>query len=318
MDELILQVGGKSQHAKDLFRCKSTTVSVGRGFDNDIVISDPHVGAHQILFEQDSDVWVMRILDTTNPVLLNKKAIKSESAVVKAGDHITIGRTQLHTYSPNFPVEETRKILFSEWLGNPLSLFWVPALLLTLVSLLTFLQDYLGTTTSFEWENQTKGVVFTVLFLLIWAGIWALAGRLLKHQANFSLHLLLVSIVVLAFMILIPITEYLEYYSSSLEFGSALRYALTLLGLTFLLAWDFTFATNVKRVKIVAFSIAFVVAFLNYILIDFQRGKFGPSVSLVLKPPHVDLAPSTSLDNFLLDLENEANEEFEKQMERDG
>ena len=117
MDTLVVQIGVKHGRVAELARSHDARLSVGRGYNNDLVLTDQHVAPRQLEFRRKGDQWHMLVLDHTNRVLLNSKKISIDSTSVNSGDQVTIGRTRLSLYSAEHPVEHTRKLVLSNWLA---------------------------------------------------------------------------------------------------------------------------------------------------------------------------------------------------------
>ena len=316
MEELIIQIGPKTQNIRNLFRSKEDSISVGRNFDNNLVLSDPHIGPHQLHFERQDDLWLMHIIDDTNPVLVNRKTIKTKTHEIHPGDTITIGRTQLHTFVSDMPLPETQKIQFSQLTNQPFVLFGITCFVLVAMALLNFIESYMISTQEFDWKDAIESVVAITLLILAWAGTWSLMGRLLKHQANFLLHILLVSLILVLFTLAFTATEYLEYFSGSTLLTLFVSYSLIFILISLLFYWDLTLSTNLKKLKTISSITAIGILFSSFIFNDLRKNEHTPSLSLLLKPPYIDLASSKSKTQFINTLNEKSNTAFTQEIER--
>ncbi len=71
MDALVVQIGARQGRVAEVTRSVGDQMAIGRAYDNDLVLTDLHVAPHQLAFTKQDDGWNLRVLDHTNPVLLN-------------------------------------------------------------------------------------------------------------------------------------------------------------------------------------------------------------------------------------------------------
>ena len=129
METLIIHSGLRQGRVAELTRSQGGRLTVGRGFDNDLVIADVHIAPQQLEFVRENDTWTLRVLDFTNPVQLNDRVVGDEPVEIRSGDKLTIGRTRLALYDAAHPVERTRKLVISNWIeryaGNAVALLFL-------------------------------------------------------------------------------------------------------------------------------------------------------------------------------------------------
>ena len=209
MESLVIQLGVKHGRVAELARSRDGVLRVGRSFDNDLVLTDLHVAPRQIEFLRLGDGWYMTALDHTNPVLLNGVEIGRDSERIESGDKITIGRTHLTLYSADHPVEKTRELVWSSWLHRHSRGFVLPFLALLVFCLVDSSMEFYQNSVDLEWKEYGYAALVGAIFVVVWAGLWSLAGRLLRHQQAFGLQLMATSLVCLGLAILTPVESYL-------------------------------------------------------------------------------------------------------------
>ena len=185
---------------------------VGRAFDNDLVLSDPHVAAHHLVVDRDPNVegaHELRIGDTRNGVFCASKRLRSgerctlvlnssgasnvnadASADVKVGasewTELTLGRTRLrlrlpgHAFQPELPLAD----------AIPLTRRVGPTLVAVLVLLVA---QVFGTYLDVDPDSLVRAVGSMLMTLLagavVWCGAWALLSKTFTRQARFGWHL---------------------------------------------------------------------------------------------------------------------------------
>ena len=151
MGSLVVQTGGRSGGIAGLTRSKEGRLSVGRGYGNDLVLTDQHVAPEQLIFCQEGEQWLMQVLDHANPVLVNNKRVRDDQIAVSSGDKVTVGRTRLSLYSDAHPVEKTRKLVLSNWLAMEGTSFVLPVIVLLGFCALDLVLSYFEGSTRLEW-----------------------------------------------------------------------------------------------------------------------------------------------------------------------
>ena len=298
---MILQIIGRSARPPEMIRLDRPSTSVGRAFSNDIVVADPFVAAEQIKLGPGGDSCRVEILDQTNPVILNGEPILDSTAVLKSGDRITIGRTELRLFAHDHPIEPTRKLLLSSWtapgrVAPAIAIFaWFS------VSVADAGADYLQFATDLKWGNYAYGGLVALVLILLWAGQWAIVGRVLRHQPHFFVQLLSSSLIFAVLVIVFPLAAYLEFATSSAAVGEAAHYAIGFTVMVALLRLNLSFATNIRNTTLAATLVAATVTGLIFATLEFAKDKFDttPAYSSVVKPPFAQLRSPESIDDFI-------------------
>ena len=83
----VLVVGGQT-HALD-----AASTMIGRSRRCDVVLADPNTSRQHAEVRREGDAYVVIDLDSTNGVLVNRRAVKR--AVLQDGDRIELGATEL-------------------------------------------------------------------------------------------------------------------------------------------------------------------------------------------------------------------------------
>jgi pSer/pThr/pTyr-binding forkhead associated (FHA) protein len=306
MDSVVIQVGGRHGRVAELARSRNGLLTVGRGYDNDLVLTDQHVAARQLEILQSGEDWLIRVLDQTNPVLLNGEPVDDEPAIVNSGDCITVGRSRLSLYCANHPVEKTRPLVTSNWLFREQVSPVVAILVLLAVSLIDFALDFLEASTTLKWEEQASNQLLVAIVILVWAGIWAIAGRILRHHANFSLQVLVTALISLSGSLFILMAEYLAYPFHSVVVDQVVGWLLVFLILALLFRFNFLIATNIRNTTLAAASLAGLIVSASYAFVLFDESEeFSrqPAYSSELKPPPLRIAIRSSSEDYFLELE---------------
>jgi hypothetical protein len=195
--ELVMWVEILARHHHDVaarHRCGGDEISIGRGYDNDIVIDDPYLAARHLRLYRDEDGgWVAEDLGTANGLYTERGKRRIERIVLDGDQVIRIGRTLLRLRPANWPVAAER-VETPQW---PL---WPAAIVLAagIVGIevgSSFLAET-GDPRPLTYLAQLQNVILT---LLGWVGFWTILCRVFTGQAQFQRHLLIALIGVFSF-----------------------------------------------------------------------------------------------------------------------
>lgn len=164
-------------------------IRIGRAYDNDIILDDPHTAAHHARIEHNQlDELIISDLDSFNGIT---RANSRQGFFVVDGDAVyRLGHTRLRIRTPDYQVAaEQTDFTNHRWEGVLPALAGL-VLLVTMGLLTTWLSDLnQGTLSKYLLE-----LVSVVGFALGWSGFWAVFSKLFNGQARFGRHLFIVSL----------------------------------------------------------------------------------------------------------------------------
>ena len=115
MDKLILTISKKGERSPALYKLDAGDIAIGRAYDNDIIIDDPYVSPHQFRLVHDDGDIRLEVVDEINPILVNNKVSDETSFVMKVGEILSVGKTQLQLLSEDTDVAKTKQQFMSKW-----------------------------------------------------------------------------------------------------------------------------------------------------------------------------------------------------------
>ncbi len=198
-------------------RIGASEARIGRAFDNDVVIDDPHVAPHHLrVFRGEDGELVAEDLGTVNGLYTEHGADRVPRLSLAREPVIRIGRTILrvhdgaHAVAPERPLTPPR--LHARW----------DAALGAATFLLVLLLDWLNATGEITANVILLPLIAFATALAAWTGFWALLSRIFFGQALFALHL---RIALTACIALILWTELTETASFALAWREIAEYA---------------------------------------------------------------------------------------------
>ena len=319
MAKFIIEVIHPLRFLREYKTFEGPEVRIGRGYGNDLILGDPHVSAEHLIVRSGSAIggpgqepggWLIEDVSRENGMYVRKFSRVMEQARLGSGDEIVIGRTRLRFLSPGHPVAATKLLIpthpFFQRIEKPintLSILLVCTMIFTAHVYMTSLEDV----SIPKLASGSLGFLFAVF---TWAGLWAFAGRMIKHKPQFAAQLSLSLLFIVAGLVLTNVSEYAGYALNSIIVEIVLA-AVFFSGLgTAFLVGNMTLATNVslrKRIAVCSSISLGIIAILALLYYSF-KDEFNPNpiYFATLKPPFArillpagKLSGNRSVDQFL-------------------
>ncbi|TWX64782.1 FHA domain-containing protein [Colwellia demingiae] len=281
-------------------------VSIGRNYQNDIILTDPHICPKHLSLKYSQGIWHLSDNNSVNGTLLENNLDERQDAhqqVINDGDVIILGKSQLRVLFSDHQVSDTIALSPFESLidliRHPIAVFISVALFMLIAGNISYLNQQVETNIS---QLFVSAFSMSLLFSLWPAGV-ALVSHLTKNEprilAQFGISFV--------FFILMWFSDLLEeivaFNSAS---NSALGLIITLLPilLAFSLFWlnsYIGFHMSAKRRIVVAISITALLFGGTYLLQYSKKREFNPhpNYNATIMAPVFLIAPSNSVDNFV-------------------
>ena len=162
-------------------------IRIGRGYDNDVILNDPHTAAQHAQIELNQlDELIISDLGSHNGISLGNQ--NADFFVLDAEQQYRLGRTWLRVRSQDYAVApELIDSTNHRWEG------WLPAAVGALLLIITgLLSTWLSDLNQSSPSKYLLDLVSLVGLALGWSGVWALFGRILTGHARFGRHLFIV------------------------------------------------------------------------------------------------------------------------------
>jgi len=314
--KLILEIRKHSDDEQALHLVfKKFPVTIGRGFDNDVILTDPHVSPQHLRIDYDGETCTVSDPGSDNGFTVNALPQPGRRASVRSGDVLRIGQTEIRVYTPEHPVAATIRLqkghpVFA-WLSRSKNV-WASCLLALAVTLCwTYLEiwtDELGLSLA----AATAG---TVLMIVLWAAAWSVAGRLTRHKAHFKSHAAMMCLYMIAGTVAWYIEAYADFLTNESWFSRGVTYGLNFILLGFLLYGSLTLATLMHRRRRLAtavfFSFGLISGIFIFSLVSAKNFNQQPLYPATLEPFLSQLATADTVDKFMTGNENLfASDEF--------
>lgn len=222
--------------------------TIGRGYQNDLVLDDPYVSPSHVRLARDADgQWWIEDLGSDNGTCDSTGAPVSRAALT---DHaaFTLGKTTLQVRSGAFSVAPALRLSAADGAAAPVpEPAWkgIPAQAIALLAVVVALGAtaiWLKQTGEPKFTNYVYGAIVLPLAALAWAGAWALVTRIITARAGFFRHLRIIATAMIAFTLVEAAFKYIDYAFALLS-ASAWESAL---------AWLILAALGIAHLRVIA------------------------------------------------------------------
>jgi len=161
-------------------------LSVGRAYDNDIIVSDPYVCAHHLAITGKDGIVIARDLDSVNGTYIGRERDRVEEATLGDESLIHFGHSQMRFRKAQSPVaaswRDTSRHGLLAWFGKP----WMLVATVMLALLAMTMDNLLDSGESMGAGELAGQLLYPLIGILVWAGFWSLINRIIFTQRQFS------------------------------------------------------------------------------------------------------------------------------------
>jgi FHA domain-containing protein len=183
-------------------RIDASEARIGRAFDNDVVVDDPHVAPHHLRIHRGADgELVAEDLGTLNGLYSEHGARRVARLPLAREPGIRIGRTILRVHDAAHSVAEEKLLT-----PPRAHAAWAAGLGVALLVMLLLLQ-WLNLTSEPSANLVLLPLLGFVTVLVAWTGVWAVLSRIFFGQARFSLQLRIALTACIALVLWDQLTE---------------------------------------------------------------------------------------------------------------
>ena len=306
--EIIIEEVSRNHKLLHRHKLSQEQIHIGRDYHNDIILADPHICPSHISIEQVNGQWQITDNQTVNGSFIeniNEKKRSANHHIIKDGDVITLGKSQLRILFADHPVEAT--VTFSPF-ESFINLMRHPVALILSIALFTLIAGgvfYLNTPKEINFSQLLVPTISMTLGFALWPAGVALVSHLSKHDARVMAQLG-VSFVFFNLMWFSDVLESIVSFNSASNSILPLFVMLISVMLAFSLFWlngYIGFHMTAKRRIVVAASITMLLFGGGYLVQYSNKPEFNPSpqYDATIMIPSFLLASSSSVDEFIED-----------------
>ena len=184
-------------------RIDADEVRIGRAYDNDIILDDPHVAArHARIVRDTTGELIAEDLGSANGLFEDASTDNVRRIVVSGERPLRIGMTRIRVRDAQYAVAEERRFTARSWGWK-----MVASISVAVVSL-QLMWTWLGETGEPKVADYVAPVVVLCAGVLSWAGVWAILGRIFSGNLRFRRNLLVAVTGLFTLLIVFWLTDY--------------------------------------------------------------------------------------------------------------
>jgi len=304
--EIIIEEITRNHKLLHRHRLKQSEVSIGRNYQNDIILTDPHICPQHLSISFAQGTWRINDNDSINGTVLENNNAEKQDAhqqIIHDGDVIILGKSQLRILFKSHRVADT--IAFSpfesliDFIRSPIAVLTSIALFMLIAANIT----YLNQPTEANISQLFVGAFSKSLLFALWPAGVALVSHLTKHDPRI-LAQLGISFTFFILMWLSDLLEEIIAFNSASNSLLGIFITLLTIGLAFSLFWlnsYIGFHVSAKRRIAVALSITTLLFGGSYLLQYSQKPEFNPHprYNATIMAPSYLIAPSNNVETFI-------------------
>ena len=183
---------------------------IGRAYDNDVVLDDPHVAPHHLRIVRDEAGTLFAEDQGSLNGLYAAEADERQARIPLDGQRILrVGRTLLRVRPASFEVPPERPVGRAVRVWPAIATLAVCAIALAAATL------WLNETRETQLSRYLLPMLAVVLVVLVWTTGWAVLSRIFAAGAHFDRHLLVALCGLLAFFLFDELTDFGAFAFSS-------------------------------------------------------------------------------------------------------
>ncbi|MGH7627154.1 MAG: FHA domain-containing protein [Gemmatimonadaceae bacterium] len=317
-DRLILEVLDGHARVASRTHVDALPATIGRGFDNSVVLDDPYVcPTHVRIDRTEAGELIVEDVGSVNGLYEAGDGARVTQLPLRHGTRFKIGRTVVRYHDPHEPVpptlvEAVRPTALPAASGR---LAWIDCAWLAsgraraAVIVLSFLfitaMDFTGV---FDRSPVAKALTLALGFLVllvVWAGIWALATRVVSQRFAFARHLAFALLIAVAFVIWGNLEQWISFVAPAGSIAELFTVPLALVLGVVLIAGHLGIASSMPRKRRLLTSLAvaggMTAIVILFSLVNNQEFTTKMDYEGQLKPMPAHFVPAESLDQFSKD-----------------
>ncbi len=310
--EIIIEEIGRNKKLLARHKFLTNKVTLGRGYNNSVILSDPHICPEHLSIEFDGENWLVKDNNSINGSFLAESKQNADQHIIHSGDIIRLGKSFIRIILPNHPVESTVPFSFFEGLIDFLRKPLIIAFNIAFFTLIAGLMFYLNQPSDVNFTQVIVRAIGITLMFATWPVMIALISHFNKHEARIVTQLA-VSFAFFNLMWFSDVFESIVAFNLSANWSLDNLIALVPIALAFLMIWlncYIGFHMSKRKRTIIALSITTVLFGGGYMIQLSKQPDFSvlPNYDATIMNPVFKFAPSSSVDEFIED----TNRLFEK------
>jgi pSer/pThr/pTyr-binding forkhead associated (FHA) protein len=301
--EIIIEELSRNGKVIRTHRYNEQTVRIGRGYQNHLILQDPHVEAQHLELTCVEGRWYIRDTHSKNGTFYKSGQPLESCHLLSSGEVFILGKTTLRLVEPNHPVAATQLLSEHEgWinkLAHPMS---AGAILIVSILFAAFMQ-WLQSPTTVKIEDIVSRSLGLGLLGLAWPLFFAGLSKIFKHEARFFSQVSLSFIFIMLHFSWAFAAQVIYFNIAQQWIHSALDYFIDFWMISGLIWLSLTIGFNHRKRVRWAIAASVALGLTGFAILQDSRDPFDHMSKLEynarLVAPMYQWRDESSLDNYL-------------------
>lgn len=277
-------------------------ISIGRGYDNDLRIDDPHIAANQARIEVDQDgLFHLHDLNSLNATK-DQRGSPIRHCRINSGDIFSVANVQIKVLKPDHPVAPTVKLSALEPLAEFLNRKRLAVFLMAIFIAAFIGLKYLTSVSEFSIKNFFNPLIAGTLSVMLWPLFWSMMSRFFKHESRFFGHLscFLMALIILESITLIRTILIFNQFSLVAEVVDYLLSATLIFCLLYISLYLFGLMQGRQRlIRSGVFTLLIFLLLYATQVVNQREFSATPQYDSVFLPSQFMIAPGLSQEDYV-------------------
>ena len=301
--ELIFEIINPSGRVLERQKINGEKVSVGRAFDNQVILSDEFIDPHHVVIEQDQNGKILIAdLNSTNGIR-DESDLMVKSKVIESGDEFVLGKTHIRIFTIKHMVPDALALDSVDWAIKYFSKNWITVGLFVVMSFLAVLGVWSRDVGELEARDYIETIFAVLVVALSMALIWGLVGRIVKHEMFFKVQLSIIAIYISLILCFEFIYEIILFNSMNYVASISVNTIVEVFLLATLFWFNMKVATNQENMHRWVIALILSIGLVSFSIFTeiSERTTFSVNPYFIseMKPPLLRLDSGENLDEFL-------------------
>ena len=303
--ELIFEIINPSGRVLERQKINGDKISVGRAFDNQVILSDEFIDPYHVIIERDSNAQILITdLNSTNGIR-DENDLIVESKVIESGSEFVLGKTHIRIFAIEHVVPDAMVLDGVDWAIKYFSKNWMTVGLFVVMSLLAIVGVWGGDVGELEAREYIETIFAVIVVALMMALIWGLVGRIVKHEMFFKVQLSIIAIYISLILCFEFIYEVVLFNTMNYLASISVNTIVEVLLLATLFWFNMKVATNQKNMHRWIIALILSIGLVSFSIFSeiSERTTFSVNPYFIseMKPPLFRINAGANLDEFLLE-----------------
>jgi hypothetical protein len=250
------------------YRFDRPAATIGRAFDNDIIVHDPYVDAHHLRITNDLHGLAVENLSEEGYTTIAHKESHEPRTPLASGTAIEIGKTHLRVFSTTHKVAPVLKFERVDRIFTVLTRPGMVAFLTLGYVLVDYGNNYLSRFSETTLAANALGIITSLMPAVAWAAFWALISRISRGEPRFFHHWVAVVIALIMVIVFDRIGQVFAFNFGNLVLNEFINYVSMAVTLVFVLVINMRFAFRQRTWVRHTFAYGTTTALIAYLLLN--------------------------------------------------